>query len=84
MVKNLNYENDKKKILYARKLIKEYFKGNPIKTDLWFNMKNPILGDISPNDMIRFGRINKLILWIESALEENKREKINEAGNSEK
>ncbi len=41
-------------------LVAQYFSGDAGKTALWFRTKNPILGDISPRDMIRFGRYDKL------------------------
>jgi hypothetical protein len=38
---------------------------------LWFKVPNPLLGDVAPRDMIRFGRYKKLLKFIQSALEEN-------------
>jgi len=64
---------EREKIKYARKMIKEHFNGSPVKTDLWFRLENPMLGGKSPNDFIRIGRIDKLLLFIESAIDENKR-----------
>ena len=43
------------------------------KTMLWFQVSNPLLGDISPRDMIRVGRFKKLLRFIQTALDENKR-----------
>ena len=34
------------------------------KTALWFRLPNPLLGGISPRDMVRFGRYNKLIQFL--------------------
>lgn len=45
-------------------LVAEYFKGEPQKTALWFRTPNPLLGDISPRDMIRFGRYKKLMKFV--------------------
>jgi hypothetical protein len=43
------------------------------KTMLWFQMPNPLLGNMSPRDMIRVGRFGKLLKFIQTALDENKR-----------
>ena len=47
-----------------------YFAGDRIKTALWFKTKNPMLGNISPRDMIRVGRFHKLMRFILSATKE--------------
>lgn len=52
-------------------LVAQFFGGDPIKTALWFKTANPMLGDISPRDMIRFGRYQKLLKFILDALSEN-------------
>ena len=43
------------------------------KTILWFNTANPLLGNVSPKAMIRAGRFDKLLRFIQIALEENTR-----------
>lgn len=53
-------------------LVAEHFQGDGAKTALWFTMPNPLLGNISPRDMIRFGRYKKLLKFIVNALSENK------------
>src|SRR6188768_2108458 len=40
-------------------LVAQFFDGDPVKTALWFKTSNPMLGDISPRDMIRVGRSQK-------------------------
>jgi len=42
------------------------------KTILWFRANNPMLGDISPRDMIKIGRFKKLLGFIQISLAENK------------
>lgn len=54
-------------------LVAEHFKGDAHKTVLWFTAPNPLLGNITPRDMIRFGRYKKLFKFIFNALSENKR-----------
>lgn len=49
-------------------LMAGYFKGDAAKTALWFRVKNPALGGVSPRDMIRYGRHKKLELFIKNAL----------------
>ena len=44
-------------------LVAEHF-GDPEKTALWFKIPNPLLGNISPRDMIRFGRYKRLMQFI--------------------
>jgi uncharacterized protein (DUF2384 family) len=41
-----------------------------IKTKLWLQTPNPLLGDLSPRDMIRFGRYNKLLRFVTQALDQ--------------
>jgi len=43
------------------------------RTVLWFNTANPLLGNVSPKAMIRAGRFDKLLRFIQMALEENSR-----------
>lgn len=52
-------------------LVAEFFEGDVAKTALWFKTKNPMLGDISPRDMIRFGRHSRLQSFVLDALERN-------------
>lgn len=54
-------------------LVAEYFGGNASKTALWFSTENPLLGKISPRDMIRYGRHERLRRFVMSAVEENVR-----------
>jgi hypothetical protein len=48
------------------------------KTMVWFFMPNPLLGGMTPRDMIRVGRFKKLLNFIQAALDENQRENIDE------
>jgi hypothetical protein len=52
-------------------LVAQFFQGDAIKTSLWFKTKNPLLGSLSPRDMIRYGRYEKLRRFVMDALEEN-------------
>ena len=54
----------------ALSLVAQYFKDER-KTVLWFKTTNPLLGNISPRDMIRIGRFKKLQTFILNALGEN-------------
>lgn len=49
-------------------LVAQQFQGDIKKTCLWFTMPNPLLGNISPRDMIRFGRYKKLLKFILTAM----------------
>ncbi len=55
----------------AINLVGNFF-GNEQQTVLWFQTPNPLLGSISPKEMIRRGRFRKLLYFIQTALEENK------------
>ncbi|MFI0436078.1 MAG: hypothetical protein ACH350_10230 [Parachlamydiaceae bacterium] len=52
-------------------LVAQFFEGDAMKTALWFKTTNPMLGNISPRDMIRFGKYQKLLKFILNALSEN-------------
>jgi len=54
----------------AINLVASYFKEQE-KTMLWFGTTNPLLGNMSPRDMIRLGRFKKLFTFIQNALDEN-------------
>ncbi|HVC09526.1 MAG TPA: hypothetical protein VNH15_06270 [Elusimicrobiota bacterium] len=54
-------------------LVAEFFDGDVRKTVLWFTLPNPMLGNVSPRDMIRFGRYKRLSKFIVNALSENRR-----------
>jgi hypothetical protein len=47
--------------------------GDIHKTSLWFRTPNPLLGDISPRDMVRLGRYMRLRKYILSASSESAR-----------
>jgi hypothetical protein len=51
-------------------LVAQFFEGNAIKTGLWFKTANPVMGDVSPRDMIRQGRHEKLRRFVMDALRE--------------
>ena len=48
-------------------MVAEHFGGDAQKTALWFKTINPMLGNISPRDMLRLGRYKKLQKFIYSA-----------------
>ena len=59
-------------------LVAEYFNGDVQKVELWFRLPNPMLGNISPRDMIRLGRYERLLNFVldahqseQSAMESN-------------
>jgi hypothetical protein len=49
-------------------LVANFFAGDSDKTIAWFKAKNPLLGDISPRDMIRLGRFERLRKFIINAM----------------
>ena len=52
-------------------LVAGYFEGDIDKTALWFRTINPMLGDISPREMIRFGRSERLLKFVMEASDAN-------------
>lgn len=52
-------------------LVAQHFRGDIRKTALWFKTKNPLFGNISPRDMIRYGRYERLRRFIMDAMAEN-------------
>ena len=49
-------------------MVAKQFSGDPQKTVAWFKARNPLLGDISPRDMIRLGRYERLRRFIIQAM----------------
>ena len=56
----------------ALNLVEGFFKDRH-KTMLWFSTPNPLLGSMTPRDMIRLGRFKKLLNFVQTALAENQR-----------
>jgi hypothetical protein len=52
-------------------LVFEFFQDD-LKTKLWLQTSNPMLGNISPRDMIRFGRFAKLQRFVTQAITEGR------------
>jgi hypothetical protein len=55
----------------ARTLVAGFFSGDQAKTALWFRTANPLLGHLCPNDLVRMGRAERLLRFVEGQLEEN-------------
>ena len=49
-------------------LVAKQFDGDAAKTASWFKARNPLLGDVSPRDMIRLGRYERLRRFIIQAM----------------
>jgi hypothetical protein len=50
-------------------LVAEFFAGDAQKVGLWFEIANPMLGNVSPRDMIRMGRYKRLLNFVIDARE---------------
>lgn len=50
-------------------LVAEYFDGDVQKVGLWFELQNPLLGSVSPRNMIRGGRYQRLLNFVLDARE---------------
>ncbi len=51
-------------------MVAQAFDGDVDKTVSWFRTRNPLLGDVSPKDMIRLGRYERLRKFIINAMTE--------------
>lgn len=51
-------------------MVAKAFDGDAEKTSAWFRARNPMLGDVSPRDMIRLGRYERLRKFIINAMME--------------
>lgn len=51
-------------------MVAQAFGGDVVKTALWFKARNPLLGDVSPRDMVRLGRFDRLRRFIIGAMRE--------------
>ncbi len=60
-----------KKITYMYNRVLEFFQENDAKTCMWFEAKNPLLGDYSPMELIQMGRIDRVKSFIDCQLDEN-------------
>jgi len=52
-------------------LVEQFFKGDLHRTRAWFKVPNPLLGQISPDDMIKMHRVEKLHKFITGQMAEN-------------
>lgn len=55
------------------KVVSEFF-GSEKRARQWFKTPNPMLGDVTPNQMIRIGRKSKLEHFIKTQIAENRRD----------
>lgn len=53
--------------------LEKFFKNNDDKIKDWLETKNPNLGNLSPLELIKRGRAHKVLEFVESAMEENKK-----------
>jgi len=49
-------------------LVAKVFDGDVTKTVTWFRARNPLLGDVTPRDMIRLGKYDRLRRFIINAM----------------
>lgn len=51
-------------------IVARIFEGDGGKSALWFRTQNPLLGDMSPRDMLRMGRYKRLVKFIDESISE--------------
>ncbi len=54
----------------VRNIVLEYFEGNTTKANLWWDTKNPLLGDVTPKEMITWNE-QKLRKFIDDSIKGN-------------
>ena len=59
-------------------MVAKFFDGDVDKTVTWFKARNPLLGDVSPRDMIRLGRFERLRKFIINAILDKNRVPVQE------
>lgn len=64
-----SYVNREDLLANIANLVSEYFQGDAQKVKLWFHLPNPMLGNISPRDMVRLGRYERLLNFVLDAHE---------------
>lgn len=65
-------------------LVAQFFSGDTIKTALWFKAANPLMGHVSPRDMIRGGRHEKLKRLVLDALNESPTSRASPSSDTER
>jgi hypothetical protein len=63
--------NDSLMVVEIVILVYDFFEHDRVKTKQWFRTRNPQLGFVSPNTMIRDGRSRKLLQWVITQMNEN-------------
>ncbi len=61
------------------KMVRKFFKGDAVLTNIWFCTNNPLLGGLMPVDMLLNGRGKKLEKFIANQLALNEPPKRNNA-----
>jgi hypothetical protein len=55
-------------------LVAKEFGGDRDKTVAWFKARNPLLGDVTPRDMVRLGKYDRLRRFIINAMQSKPRQ----------
>lgn len=58
-------------LMRAQAQVTEFFNGDESRCELWFAAENPMLGGISPIQMIRMGQLDRLAHFIDESLSAN-------------
>lgn len=54
-------------------IVLKFFNGDTSKMNLWYDTRNPLLGGVSPINMIQAGRYDKLLKWAKEQIAENRK-----------
>lgn len=64
MVRGLSRKTEKQMVDELTMLVLLFFNQDHERTKLWFDTRNPSLGDVSPAEMLAAGRAEKLWKWV--------------------
>lgn len=52
----------------VHRMVFRYFDGDPEKIHDWFTTPNPLLGQVAPVDMLKYGRGEKLLQFVKERM----------------
>ncbi|TXH10673.1 MAG: hypothetical protein E6R04_04890 [Spirochaetes bacterium] len=55
-------------------LVLKFFGGDLGRAYYWWHADNPNLGGVSPGEMVRLGREDKLLKWVKQQVKDSRRE----------
>jgi uncharacterized protein (DUF2384 family) len=66
-------EDEREQVSRIVDMVSLFFHDEPWKTTAWLDAPNPLLGNVSPRDMVLWGRVDRLEQFVRNAMDENYR-----------